>query len=403
MKIKLFLKKFFRIKTIIFSLLIIVLLSIISIIFADKKIKSQSKNYLYNDVLEIPYNKVGLVLGTSKFLQNGQVNLYYQYRIDAAVTLYKAGKISYIVVSGDNSRKDYDEPTQMKADLAAGGVPENVIYIDYAGFRTWDSVVRIKEIFSQSNFTIISQRFHNERAVYLAHRYGLNAVAFNAKDVSKYYGFKTNLREKLARVKVFVDLLTNKKPRFLGEKVEIVNQSLVKFEKQYITGNFYNKKDIDTIETFLFSTTKNIKIDFVPNNELWEWDEVMEWYNKNGIDLFLKSKTDTVNLGTAEGLLYMQDLGDVNFDGKNEIAIVADWVDFSNVNSLKIYTICNDKFTLLKSFTINEMWFYGSDDLPVSDFWVQKNGKWYYKDYFDWSLEDEEVTPMQPLKLDKCK
>jgi len=82
-------------------------------------------------------------------------------------------------------------------------------------------VVRIKEIFSQDDFTIISQRFHNERAVYLAKRYGLNPVAFNAKDVNKYYGFKTNFREKLARVKVFVDLLTNKKPRFLGEKIEI--------------------------------------------------------------------------------------------------------------------------------------------------------------------------------------
>ena len=134
------------------------------------------------------------------------------------MALYQAGKISYIVVSGDNSRKTYDEPTQMKADLVLGGVPEEVIFLDYAGFRTWDSVVRIKEIFSQDDFTIISQRFHNERAVYLARRYGLNAVAFNAKDVGK---FKTNFREKLARVKVFVDLLTNKKPRFLGEKIEI--------------------------------------------------------------------------------------------------------------------------------------------------------------------------------------
>ena len=218
-----FFKKLFCIKTIVISLIIIILLSIIAVIFADKIITSKSKNYIYSDVLEIPYNKVGLVLGTSKFLQNGQINLYYKHRIDAAIELYKAGKISYIVVSGDNSRKTYDEPTQMKADLMVGGLPENVIFLDYAGFRTWDSIVRAKEIFSQSEFTIISQRFHNERAVYLAQRYGLNATAFNAKDVSKYYGFKTNLREKLARVKVFVDLLTNKKPRFLGEKIKIEN------------------------------------------------------------------------------------------------------------------------------------------------------------------------------------
>ena len=215
------LKRFFTKKKIIISLFVITLLSILFIIIADKTIKIKSKNFIYSDIEKIPENKVGLVLGTSKFLRNGQVNLYYQYRIDAAIELYKAGKIKYIVVSGDNSRKTYNEPTQMKADLVAGGVPENVIFIDYAGFRTLDSVVRMKEIFSQSDFTIISQRFHNERAVYLAHHYGLNAIAFNAKDVGKYYGFKTNLREKLARVKVFLDLLTNKKPRFLGEKVEI--------------------------------------------------------------------------------------------------------------------------------------------------------------------------------------
>ena len=221
MKLKPFFKRIFRIKTMVISLIIFVSLSVISIVLADIRIKSVSKNYLYNDLTEIPYKKVGLVLGTAKYLQNGQINLYYQYRIDAAVALYKAGKISYIVVSGDNSRKTYDEPTQMKADLVLGGVPEEVIFLDYAGFRTWDSVVRIKEIFSQDDFTIISQRFHNERAVFLAQRYGLSAVGFNAKDVNKYCGFKTNLREKLARVKVFVDLLTNKKPRFLGEKVEI--------------------------------------------------------------------------------------------------------------------------------------------------------------------------------------
>ena len=224
MKNKSLFKKIFRIRTIVKSLAIIVLLSVGFVIFANKIITYKSKNYLYSDVIKIPENKVGMVLGTSKFLGNGQVNLYYQYRIDAAIALYKAGKIRYIVVSGDNSRQVYDEPTQMKTDLVAGGVPENVIYLDYAGFRTLDSVVRIKEIFSQSNFTIISQRFHNERAIYLAQRYGLNAVGFNAKDVDKYYGFKTNFREKLARVKVFVDFFTNKKPKFLGEKIEIEKQ-----------------------------------------------------------------------------------------------------------------------------------------------------------------------------------
>ena len=215
-------KNIFTKKIIIILLITIVLFPIFSIIFADNIIKLASKNFLYTDIVKIPENKAGLVLGTSKYLSKGQINFYYQYRIDATVELYKAGKIKHIVVSGDNSRKTYDEPTQMKADLIAAGVPANVIYLDYAGFRTWDSVVRMKEIFSQDSFTIISQRFHNERAIYLAHRYKLNVIAFNAKDVDKYFGFKTNQREKFARVKVFVDFFTNKQPKFLGKKIEII-------------------------------------------------------------------------------------------------------------------------------------------------------------------------------------
>jgi len=117
MKFKSLFKRIFHTKTIIISLIIVVFLSVSSFVLADIIIKSTSKNYLYSDLTEIPYKKVGLVLGTTKFLQNGQINLYYQYRIDAAVALYQAEKISYIVVSGDNSRKTYNEPTQMQADL----------------------------------------------------------------------------------------------------------------------------------------------------------------------------------------------------------------------------------------------------------------------------------------------
>jgi vancomycin permeability regulator SanA len=124
----------------------------------------------------------------------------------------------FTVVLADNIIKSTSKKI-LYSDITE--IPENVIYLDYAGFRTWDSVVRMKEIFLQSNFTIISQRFHNERAVYLVRRYGLKVVGFNAKDVEKYYGIKTNQREKFARVKVFIDFLTNKQPKFLGEKIEI--------------------------------------------------------------------------------------------------------------------------------------------------------------------------------------
>ncbi len=118
-------------------------------------------------------------------------------------------------------KKGYNEPEDMKNDLVRLGMPDSVIYLDYAGFRTYDSVIRMNKIFGQDSFTIISQQFHNKRAIYSSNRLGLSAVGYNAKDVNKYFGFKTKVREQFARVKVFLDLAVSKQPKFLGEKVVI--------------------------------------------------------------------------------------------------------------------------------------------------------------------------------------
>ncbi len=101
------------------------------------------------------------------------------------------------------------------------GIPDSLIILDYAGFRTYDSVIRLKQIFGQDNFTIISQEFHNKRAIFIANRLGLNAIGFNAKDVDAYMGFKTKLRERFARVNMFIDFILHKEPIFLGQKIEI--------------------------------------------------------------------------------------------------------------------------------------------------------------------------------------
>jgi len=192
-----------------------------SIILADYLIVSKAEDSVFENTKDIPKNKVGLLLGTRKILPNGYQNRYFKYRIEAAVKLYRAGKIKYILVSGDNSRKDYNETEDMKNDLIAKGIPESKIFMDFAGFRTLDSVVRAKEVFGLSSFTVISQKFHNERAVYLGYLEGMDVIAFNAKDVNKNYGLKTKVREKLARVKVFVDYLTGKEPKYLGKKIII--------------------------------------------------------------------------------------------------------------------------------------------------------------------------------------
>lgn len=180
-----------------------------------------SKNYITDDISKVRTSKTGLLLGTNRTLKNGNKNDFFFNRIDATVSLFKTGKIKNVIISGDNSKTDYNEPQDMKAELKKGGIPDSVIYPDYAGFRTLDAVVRAKEIFGQNSFIIISQKFHNERAVFLARKYGIIAYGYNAKEVSAFNGFKTKLREVFARDKMFFDLLFSVKPKFLGDKVTI--------------------------------------------------------------------------------------------------------------------------------------------------------------------------------------
>ncbi|MFA9290354.1 MAG: vancomycin high temperature exclusion protein [Solirubrobacteraceae bacterium] len=204
---------------IIFNLFFLVLLSFLTIIIGcNFYIKFSVKNQLYDSINSIPYNKVGMVLGTSKYLKNRELNLYFINRMEAAIALYKAKKIDFILVSGDNRNVNYNEPKQMTIYLLNKGIPEDRIILDYAGRRTLDSVLRAHTIFNLKKFTIISQKFHNERAVFIANKYKMQVVAFNAKTVKPIIPYIKNeiLREYLARVKAVLDLLNNVKPQVEG-------------------------------------------------------------------------------------------------------------------------------------------------------------------------------------------
>ncbi len=202
-------------------LLLLFVFPIIIVFASNYLIEKSAENKTYSNSNIISKNKVGLVLGTSKILKNGRVNLYFKYRIDATIELYKKGKIDFVLVSGDNGNENYDEPTDFKNELIKRGIPEDKIFLDYAGFRTLDSVIRAKEIFGQKSITIISQKFHNERAIYLAENNGINAIGFNAKDLTGRYGIKTKIREYFARTKAFLDIVFGVQPKFLGKKIEI--------------------------------------------------------------------------------------------------------------------------------------------------------------------------------------
>lgn len=209
-------------KKIIFSALFLLLILAISIISSNYWIIKSTRQQIFSVVDKVPNNDVAILLGASKLLRNGHENLFFKYRIDAAAELYKAGKIKHIIVSGDNHKKEYDEATDMRDALISKGIPDSCITLDYAGFRTLDSMVRCLKIFGQKNVTIISQAFHNQRAVFIANYYEMNAVGFNAKDVPTRFSTKTRFREYMAKFKAVLDLyIMRTEPRFLGEYIKI--------------------------------------------------------------------------------------------------------------------------------------------------------------------------------------
>ena len=208
-----------KLKGIVFSGLV---LSAAAIIGSSSVIKESAKGRTYSDVSLVPYRKVGVLLGCSRHLSSGQNNLFFSTRTDAAAKLIKAHRVDYLIVSGDNHVAGYDEATDMKNALVEAGVPADRIYCDYAGFRTLDSVVRAKEVFGQDRVTMISQEFHNQRAIYIARYEGIDAVGFNARDVDAYNSLRTRVREQFARVKTVLDVcLLKTRPKFTGPQIHV--------------------------------------------------------------------------------------------------------------------------------------------------------------------------------------
>ncbi len=203
--------------------LIASLLLLFTVLICHHAIVGASTEKIFNSSDKIPNRQAAVVMGCSRILSNGRPNLFFILRINAAVELFQAGKCEYLIVSGDNGNEDYDEPSDMRDALIARGIPENQIYRDYAGFRTLDSVVRAKEIFGQDDFIVVSQKFHNERAIYIAQKHGCKSViAYNAGRVGTFGGVRTRLREYLARVKTVLDVsILKTKPRFLGPSVAL--------------------------------------------------------------------------------------------------------------------------------------------------------------------------------------
>ena len=217
------------------SLSAFLLLVVAFTLYVNMTVVHAAKKRIYTEMDSIPYNKVALLLGTNPLNRWGQPNSYFTNRINTAAELYHAGKVDFIIASGDNHIKEYDEPTAMRDSLMAHGVPEDRIILDFAGFRTLDSVVRAKEVFGCDSITIISQEDHNSRALYLAEANGINAIAISASlRAGRWVRTRLALRELLARDKMMLDIWFGMQPHFLGEKIMIPE---VLRQKSYSTVN----------------------------------------------------------------------------------------------------------------------------------------------------------------------
>jgi SanA protein len=185
-------------------------------LITDMMISVSASGAVTDRVERIEPKPVALLLGTARRTIQGNPNQYYRARIDAAADLFHSGKVRGILVSGDNATRFYNEPVAMQKDLIALGVPAEFITLDYAGFRTLDSVVRAKEVFGVGQAIIVSQRFHAERAVFLARHFGLDAEGLAAADPQDSGLMKVRAREVLARMVAVIDVVIGRQPKFLG-------------------------------------------------------------------------------------------------------------------------------------------------------------------------------------------
>lgn len=304
---------------------------------------------IYTKIEDIPASDIGLLLGTPPQTRyGGMSNSFFNYRIDAAEALYKAGKIGYLLISGDdNSLNGLNEVQCMKDSLIIRGIPASVIFLDGKGLRTFDSVVRTSTLFGVKSFTVISQKFHNERAIYLAEHLNLDiekVQAFNAKSPTSKLSLLTYLREYLARVKMFMDIFLKDEIEVLDEKIDlnevIHNYEFNEFMHSFNTVDAHNEKDT-IIGNFTGTSIDTLYVDKVVghNDEKYKLTE-----------FFLRStniKIPSIELyGYADVPPKLVNEGDLDGNGTSEVGYLHTWMN-SQWRYYRILTLVNNEWRSL--------------------------------------------------------
>jgi Uncharacterized membrane protein len=217
-----------RWKKILVILTIATILLLGSCFLIGRHVKSTAKPYIYASN-SIPFRYTGMVLG-AHVGKNGTPSLVLADRLNTALSLYHKGKFKRFLLTGDHGRKTYDEVNNMKRYLMEQGVPECDIFLDHAGFDTYSSMVRAKEVFQVKDVIVITQKFHLSRALYIARQKGLDAVGCDAGMTDQSPLKTLEIRESLANLKAFWEVLINKKPRFLGPTIPITGDSKLSYD-----------------------------------------------------------------------------------------------------------------------------------------------------------------------------
>jgi SanA protein len=205
--------------------------ALLALMAANAWIVSATRELIFDDISWVEGQTVGLVLGTSPYTRYGNQNLLFTHRMMAAAELYAAGGVRHLLVSGANPDRTYNEPRKMYQALRRLGVPDSAITLDFAGFRTLDSIVRAQQVFGLDRFVVISQRYHDYRALFIARYYGVDAVAYIRPQEDLRQPLRAEAREYLARFRAVLDLfLIDTSPRFLGPRKPIDIQPMAPFD-----------------------------------------------------------------------------------------------------------------------------------------------------------------------------
>ncbi len=211
-----------RLKKIGLVILSISFLCSISIFLINRRVVHTAAPFLYTSLEKIPSADAVLILG-ARVYHNKTLSDILKDRTDTALEVYRAGKVKKILVSGDHGQPNYDEVDAVKTYLLAREVPENDIFLDHAGFDTYDSLYRARDIFAAHSLIVTTQNFHLPRAVYIGHTLGLATYGFGADKHHYQQATYAAFREWFARVKAWFNVTFSASPKFLGESIPLTD------------------------------------------------------------------------------------------------------------------------------------------------------------------------------------